>query len=126
MATAVVTAGAALVLQQHPLLTPDQVKARLMKTASKTFPSSSSITDPNTGVTYYEQYDIFTIGAGYLDVQAALMNTNVANGTAHSPAAEYVANKGTVNLLYDQSAVWGYSMVWGTSVAWGNSVVWGR
>src|SRR6266566_1826715 len=62
MATPVVTGAAALLLQQSRL-TPDQVKARLMKTASKTFPSSSSITDPATGITYYEQYDIFTIGA---------------------------------------------------------------
>src|SRR6266581_2917672 len=60
MASPVVSGAAALVLQQNPLLTPDQVKARLMKTANKTFPSSSSITDPNTGITYYEQYDIFT------------------------------------------------------------------
>src|SRR6266699_4320371 len=77
MASPVVSGAAALLLQQSRL-TPDQVKARLMKTASKTFPSSSSITDPATGITYYEQYDIFTIGAGYLDVQAALMNTDVA------------------------------------------------
>src|SRR6266478_8246579 len=44
MATPVVSGAAALLLQQSNL-TPDQVKARLMKTASKTFPSSSSITD---------------------------------------------------------------------------------
>src|SRR5260370_25628711 len=76
MATPVVSAAAALVLQQNPLLTPDQVKARLMKTASKTFPSSRSIADPNTGITYYEQYDIFAIGAGYLDVHSAFTTTN--------------------------------------------------
>src|SRR5216684_6407718 len=98
MATPVVSAAAALVLQQNPLLTPDQVKARLMKTASKTFPSSSGITDPSTGITYYEQYDIFTIGAGYLDVQAALMNTDVASGTAHSPKAVYNTTIGQVDI----------------------------
>ena len=49
---------------------------------------------------------MFTIGAGYLDVQAALVSTDVASGTAHSPAAEYVSNKGTVNLLCDQGVVW--------------------
>src|SRR6266581_3034378 len=41
MATPVVSAAAALLLQQNPLLTPDQVKARLMKTANKAFPSAS-------------------------------------------------------------------------------------
>src|SRR5437660_7624504 len=81
MATPVVSAAAALLLQQNPLLTPDQVKARLMKTANKAFPSASGITDPDTLITYYEQYDIFTIGAGYLDVQAALMNTDTGTGS---------------------------------------------
>jgi serine protease AprX len=35
MATPVVSGAAALLIQQHPSLTPDQVKARLMKTAVK-------------------------------------------------------------------------------------------
>ncbi|HET9697704.1 MAG TPA: S8 family peptidase [Terriglobales bacterium] len=72
MATPVVAGAAALLLQQNSQLTPDQVKAKLMKTADKTFPSTSSYTDPTTGITYNDQYDIFTIGAGYLDIQAAL------------------------------------------------------
>src|SRR6266581_2116045 len=125
MATPVVTGAAALLLQQSRL-TPDQVKARLMKTASKTFPSSSSITDPATGITYYEQYDIFTIGAGYLDVQAALMNTDVATASALSPKAAYNTKTGQVDIVYGTGVVWGTSVVWGTGVLWGNSVVWGQ
>src|SRR5437879_7564504 len=77
MAAPMVSGAAALLLQQNPSLAPDQVKARLMKTAYKAFPSTSSVTDPDSGVTYTEQYDIFTIGAGYVDVQAALTNTDV-------------------------------------------------
>ena len=64
MAAPVVSAAAAILLQKEPTLTPDQVKARLMKTASKTFPTTSVATDPVTGVTYTSQYDIFTVGAG--------------------------------------------------------------
>src|SRR6266699_2144055 len=124
MASPVVSGAAALLLQQSRL-TPDQVKARLMKTASKTFPSSSSITDPATGITYYEQYDIFTIGAGYLDVQAALMNTDVAIASALSPKAAYNTTTGQVDIVYGTSVVWGTAVVWVTSLVWGNSVVWG-
>jgi hypothetical protein len=56
----------------YPSLTPDQVKAILMKSASKTFPQYSITLDPATGITYVSQYDVFTVGAGYLDLQAAL------------------------------------------------------
>src|ERR1039458_3712483 len=55
-------------LQQNPALTPDQVKATLMQTASKTFPQYSTYTDPTTGVTYNDQYDAFTVGAGVREV----------------------------------------------------------
>ncbi len=40
MATPVISGAVALLLQQNSKLTPDQVKARLMKTAYKTFPTS--------------------------------------------------------------------------------------
>ena len=85
MATPVVSGAAALLLQQNPSLTPDQVKARLMRTAYKTFPTSSPATDPTTGITYTSYYDVFTVGAGYLDIQAALADTSLATGLALSP-----------------------------------------
>ena len=65
-----------------------------MKTAWKSFPTFSSTTDPSTGITYTDQYDLFTIGAGYVDLEAALSSADVANGTAMSPVASYDANSG--------------------------------
>ena len=44
----------------------------LMKTATKSFPASSVVYDSATGQTFVSYYDIFTIGAGYLDIWAAL------------------------------------------------------
>src|SRR3984957_9690540 len=65
MATPVVSGAAALMFQENPSLTPDQVKARLMKTATKQFARYTSATDlHHTGV-FNSQQDIFAVGAGY-------------------------------------------------------------
>ena len=104
MATPVVSGAAVLLLQQNPSLTPDQVKARLMKAA---------------------------IGAGYLDVQAALANTDIATLPAISPAEVFNAATNTVSLVTGSTVVWGSNAVWGLNVVWGSSntqgfnVVWG-
>src|SRR5271165_110875 len=104
MATGVVSGAAALMLQQDPTLTPDQVKARLMKTAYKNLPPYTTVVDTTTvngGGTYYIQSDGFTVGAGYLDLQAALNNTDLAPGIAKSPTAYYDASSGNVFFLGD-------------------------
>jgi serine protease AprX len=67
MAAPVVSAAVADLLEAQPKLTPDQVKSLLMKTAYKTFPASSIASDPKTGESFSDYYDIFTVGAGYLD-----------------------------------------------------------
>ena len=134
MATPEVSGAIALMLQKNSSLTPDQVKARLMKTASKNFPTYTTCTDPTTGVTYTEQYDLFTVGAGYLNVAAALSSSDLASatvGNAQSPTAIYNSSNGTITLVNQASSViWGGSVLWGTSVVWGtsvsgNSVLWG-
>ncbi|HVZ17816.1 MAG TPA: S8 family serine peptidase, partial [Terriglobales bacterium] len=144
MATGVVSGIVADLLQAHPTLTPDQVKARLMKSASKTFPKSSSVYDPATGNTYVDYYDVFTVGAGYVDLAAALANGDLAKGSALSPTA-VLNSSGNVYLTRDTSSTWGTSSAWtpvavygpaeftsgGTSVMWGatgpggSSVMWG-
>src|SRR5438445_2159733 len=122
MATPVVSGAAVLLLQQNPNLTPDQVKARLMKTASKTFPATSTATDPTTGITYTGYYDIFAIGAGYLDIAAALSSNDLADGSAASPSAVYDPTTQSVSLVNGASVVWGTDAVWDTSVVWGTNV----
>jgi serine protease AprX len=121
MATGVVSGVVADLLQAHPTLTPDQVKAKLMKTASKSFPTSSSVYDPTSGITYTSQYDIFTVGAGYVDLAAALASTELSNGTAMSPTAVYNSNTGNVTLTSASSAVWGSSQAWSGPAVWGST-----
>ena len=128
MAAAVTSAAVADLLSAQPNLTPEQVKARLMKTAYKTFPRTSVATDPVTGQTYESHYDIFTVGAGYLDLQSALANHDVARRSALSPTAILNPLSGNIFLspglfslwndggLNDARGVWGTQAVWGTAV----------
>jgi len=127
MATPVVSGAVAQMLQQNPALTPDQVKARLMKTAWKGFGQFTSSHD-SLGNLYNNEYDVFTYGAGYLDIDAALGNTDLATGVALSPTAVFNASTNTVTIAntVPDSVFAGSSVVWSaTSVVWGNSVVWG-
>jgi serine protease AprX len=120
MAAPAVSGAVALLLEAQPDLTPDQVKARLMKTAYKTFPQSSSYTDPATGITYTDEYDVFTVGAGYLDIQAALESSDISTGLAKSPVVQYDPTTQSVYFVNDSFAVWG-----GNSPAWSSFAVWG-
>jgi serine protease AprX len=150
MAAPMVSGAVALLLEKEPGLTPDQVKAQLMRTASKNFPSASTAFDEKTGETFSSQYDIFTVGAGYLDVHAALMSAELPPvvGTARSPQAQFNPDSGVVRVVthvgsvwspqagsgptrrrtakYFESAIWGTGGVWGTTVLQnGTSDVWG-
>ena len=150
MATPVVSGTVALMLQKNPALTPDTVKARLMKTAGKTFPVSSTATDPTTGLSYTSFYDVFTIGAGYMDAAAALSNYEEAYFSSVSPTASYypgaqqgyfvlpltsnwrwspqwstAAVWGTTVLPNDSMAIWNASYAWGSSSDWGTNIAWG-
>jgi len=133
MATPAVAGTVALMLQQTPALTPDQVKARIMLTASKTLQPYTSVF--SAGFTYNSQSDIFTVGAGYLNVQAALSSSALAPstvGSAMSPSATFSYSgsvqvvPATGSVLGSSSSTWSISSVWGTSVTLaGSSQLWG-
>jgi serine protease AprX len=149
MATPVVSGTVALMLQKDPWLAPDTVKARLMKTASKTFPVSSVAIEPTTGQSYTSFYDIFTIGAGYVDAAAALADyeetflSSVSPNAAYNPASQQgsLALPLTSNwrwssawsptavwgniVLPNGSTIWNSSYAWSSSSSWGSSIVWG-
>ena len=125
-----------------------------MKTASKSFPRLQRLLDPATNQAFTGHYDLFTVGAGYLDIPAALANTDALTGpkkTALSPLA--VARPGDgpgvscVRLLGSVGQHGGLGVhgglgqlrrcgappqCWGTSVltdaqsgVWGTTAVWG-
>jgi serine protease AprX len=106
-------------------LTPDQVKARLMLTAFKGLQTASTTRDQATGQAFNMQADLFTVGAGYLDIQAALASTALpasTAGNAMSPAV-MVDTHGNVVLGPGTSLIWGKSTTWANTAVWGNSVL---
>jgi serine protease AprX len=127
MATPVVSGAVALLLQQNSSLTPDQVKARLMKNTFKSFPTSTVVWVPAPiSQSFTEYYDLFSVGSGLLNMQSTLSDSSLAPsnvGAALSPSVAY--SKGTVSLVYGNGTVKPVSVVWGSSVVWGTSVVWG-
>ena len=142
MATPVVAGAAALLIQKNPSLTPDQVKARLMKTATKVLPPFNTAIDSLTLQSFSYQADIFTVGAGYLDINAALASTDLATLPALSPAVALDPTTKQVYLVRNYSLCWGDSLTWGdlqvfgssvfngllgsgADIIWGDSVAWG-
>lgn len=112
MAAPVVSGAVALMLDSNPRLTPDDVKARLMVTASKWSDSN--------GVA-----DVCTLGAGYLNVLEAVRSKIVAGTPALSPRL-VADSKGSVWI--DLGSVSNRSGIWGTGTAdprviWGSNAV---
>ena len=103
MASAVAAGAVALLLQDEPNLTPDQVKYRLMATANKN----------------WSGYSVQKAGAGYLDIYAAVNGITLLNANINIPASRLLlTGSNPINWL---GAIWN-SVNW-NSVNW-NSVNW--
>jgi serine protease AprX len=121
MATPVVSGAVALLLQQNPSLTPDQVKARLMKSAQKVSTLYVTAHDHITLAPFSLQSDVFEVGAGYLDIQAALNNHDLTSLPALSASAILSKVNGVNQITISRN----FASVWGSSVVWGDNVVYG-
>jgi serine protease AprX len=106
MAAAVTSGAVALLLQDEPNLTPDQVKYRLMATARP-------FADANTG-------SAAGAGAGMLDIYAAVNGTTTESANTGTEVSELLWD-GAQQVGWD-SINWG-SINWG-SINWG-SINWG-
>lgn len=103
MSAPVVSGAVALLLQDEPTLTPDQVKYRLMATAN----------------TSWAGFDPARAGAGYLDVYTAVYS-DTAESANRGQIASQTLWSGSDPVAWD-SVAWN-SVAW-NSVAW-NSVAW--
>ncbi len=128
MATPVVSGAVALLLQQNNNLTPDQIKALLMQSTYGSFPTSTVVSVPALSETFTEYYDLFSVGAGLLNLQAALYDNDLAPstlGAALSPSVVYNQSNGTVSLVNGNSSIPARSVVWNSSRQWSWSSIWG-
>jgi serine protease AprX len=129
MAAPVVAGAVTLMLQQDPTLSPDTVKGRLMATADKNFTPGYYWYDTTIKANRYLQQDLFTVGAGYLNIPAALASTDIATSPAASPSAQ-LQSDGTMSIV-SNSGLGGMTGLWNAATIWGNntaiegsSVVW--
>ncbi len=104
MATPMVAAAVALMLEKEPTLAPATVKARLMRSARK-LPAAPT-----------------AIGAGLLDVDAALGETGVIAGEALSPLVTYDTTL-QATLLEETGTLWG-GETWSASYIYHGGVSW--
>ncbi len=124
MAAPMVAGAAALLLDKDPKLSPDTVKLRLMRTARRNFPANPvQVTDLATGTVFNVRHDVFSIGAGYLDVWAALQSTDVAQSAI---SAQAVRENGAV-VLTGSSLIFPDNIIWGGEDAMleANNIIWG-
>lgn len=103
VAAPVVSGAVALLLEDEPNLTPDQVKYRLLATAN----------------TNWRAYNATTAGAGYLDIKAAIQGETTENANTDMHVSNLLTT-GSDGILAPH-VTWG-SVSW-NSVSW-NSVSW--
>ncbi len=129
MAAPIVAGAAAVMIDRDPTITPDIVKARLMKTARRGITKTVTVWEASTAKNYTLTHDIFTVGAGVLDEWAAFNNTERPSGSAASPKAVY--NSSTKKVSLNFAATGGTNLTWGTSgsfstnIVWGDNIIWG-
>ncbi len=126
MATPVVAGAAVFLIDKNSGLTPDQVKAKLMKTAWNGFPNKTTAYDPSSGKSYSANHDAFTIGAGQVDLWAAYNNTDTPGGAlghAASPVTYY--DSGSRRVKISMTSPMGASLIWGDTAAFASSLIWG-
>ncbi|MBZ5535106.1 MAG: S8 family peptidase [Acidobacteriia bacterium] len=105
MATAVVSGTVALMLQAHPDLTPNLVKAILMVTAQDL------------------RLPFVVQGAGYLNTYGAVMLAQNLTSTRTPMGSSQLIDNGKA--LSTQNSIQGETVNWGGNIIWGENLLWG-
>lgn len=82
------------------------------------FPSSSVSVDGVPGQSFTSYYDLFTVGAGYVDIQSALANNDALAANALSPTVTITAGK--ASLVFPAGSA--FSAATATNVVWGSKL----
>jgi subtilisin family serine protease len=118
-ASAVIAGLAALILEQNPTLTPDQVKYRLMAASTPAVNAGSQLA-----------YSVFQQGAGLPDVQQAVFGTTTTPANQGLNVAQELAGMQHYGGYANRDANGNYylmdvnGMTWGTGYAWNGSYTW--
>ncbi len=99
MSAAVVSGMAAILIDADGTLTPDTVKARLMRSAEKR-----------------QDYNIFQVGAGFANLYAALQERGVALLPSLSPRATLTP----LGIVVEST-----DLLWGNPLSWNEISIWG-
>src|SRR5258706_14884040 len=93
-----------------------------MKTATKALQLYSTGIDAISKAAFNSQSDVFTVGAGYLNIAAALSNNDLVVLPALSPTAVYNTVTAKSGIVRNFSVTWGDSVLWGDSALFGSFV----
>jgi hypothetical protein len=122
---AVVSGVVALMLQQNPWLTPDEVKGRLMASARPALDSDGELA-----------YSIFQQGAGLVNASDAIDSTEIVTanqgldivldlaGDAHYGGMANQDEEGNYYIMGLDGYVWSGGYMWSDAVVWSGGYMW--
>ncbi len=104
ISSAIVSGAAAVMLEKEPFLSPSTVKARLMRSADK-----------------YQMANIYHRGAGFLNIEAALLDTGIAASSLSPKVFRTNSNILLENINWGDPGFCEEQEIWGSYINWGEN-----
>lgn len=114
VSSAIASGAVAIMLEKEPFLSPSTVKARLMRSADKSFKAN-----------------IYHRGAGYLNIEEALLDSGIALSSLSPKVFRTDSNIGLENIRWgpgflEDQEIWGSSISWEENDIYDDLTVWGN